>query len=198
LRFSSNPSTLERMKGSSILLVAAAVGAGTFAFSRPAAALGPIDLEVGARVGYGSNPIKGDPANPLGVGLGARAGMSFFSIYAGVNIQYYFGGSGQVPDPNNVGATTKDSQHSLLYGVEGGYSFDILILKLRPVIGVGNYTLHSSVIGDTHNIYIQPGAMALIGLGLWYFGADGSVLLTPGMPSSQAAFTVNGQVGLKF
>jgi hypothetical protein len=206
LLFSSNPPTLETMRGASILLLAAAAGAGTFAFPRQAAALGPIDLEVGARAGYGSNPIKDAALNPLGAGIGGRAGVSFFGIYAGLSLMYYFGGSANVPEENPATgaiASTKVTGTSFLYGLEAGYNFNILFLTLRPQIGVGNYQLHTSISNgggssDEHNIYIEPRATALIGIGLFYFGADVGVLLTPGLADSKAAVLVNGQLGLKF
>jgi hypothetical protein len=193
------------MRGASILLLAAAAGAGTFGFSRQASALGPIDLEVGARAGYGSNPFKdAPPINPLGGGIGARAGVSFFNIYAGASFMYYFGGSTNeaLTDPG-TGTTTSEkvSQSSFLYGLEAGYNFSILFLTIRPQIGVGSYNLHTSVGGDSadkHNVYIEPRATALIGIGLFYFGADVGVLLTPGLTDSKAALLVNGQIGLKF
>jgi hypothetical protein len=205
LLFSANPSTLERMRAASILLLAAAAGAGTFGFSRQASALGPIDLEVGARAGYGSNPFKNaPPINPLGVGVGGRAGISFFNIYAGASVMYYFGGSANEPGSAAIAngmltPTVKVSESSFLYGLEAGYNFSILFLTLRPQIGVGDYNEHVSGQGsDKHNVYIEPRATALIGIGLFYFGADVGVLLTPGLQYSKAAFLANGQIGLKF
>jgi hypothetical protein len=122
-----------------------------------------------------------------------------------VSAEYYFGKSANVPvlvaqGGAPTGATAKASESSLLYGVDVGYNFSLLFLTLRPVVGVGNYTLHKSGAesGDVHNVYVQPGAMALIGIGLWFFGGDANVLLTPGLQNSKAAFTANGQVGVKF
>jgi hypothetical protein len=187
------------MRGSSIFFLVAAA-CGVFGIESPAYALGPIDVEIGARGGYGSNPFKNDSVNPLGGGIGARAGVAFFNIYAGASLMYYFGGSVTVPNPL-TGATEKDSQTSFLYGLELGYNFKILFLTLRPQVGVGSYTVHDSLNGasqDTHNVYIEPRATALINIGLFYFGADVGVLLTPGLTDSQAAFLVNGQAGIKF
>ncbi len=194
------------MKAALVLFAAVAAGAGTIALSCPAYALGPVDLEVGARVGYGSNNQKGSgEINPLGVGLGARAGVSFFNIYGGAQVMYYFGGSqtelvGIDAMGNPVSA--KVTETSLLYGFEGGYNFSFALLTIRPTLGIGNYTAHLNVSGggssDVHNVYVEPRATALIGLGLWYLGADVGLLVTPGLDGSQPAVLVNGQVGLKF
>jgi hypothetical protein len=180
------------MKGVSVLLVAASAGAGTLAFTRPASALGPVDIEIAARAGYGTSTRRNDATNPMGVGLGARAGISFLSVYAGASAMYYFGGS------DTPLGMPKDTQTSWMYGVEGGYSVTVLVLTLRPLVGVGEYTLHSSTTGSAHSVYIEPGATALITLGSWLVGADANVLLAPALDQWKASFTVNGQVGLKF
>jgi hypothetical protein len=191
------------MKGASILLLAAAAGVGTFAFTRPAAALGPIDLEAGARVGYGSSPYKDSDFNVMNVGIGARAGLSIFNIYAGASVMYYFGSSHDnevVKTPTGLG-TAKVSGTSFMYGIEGGYNFSLLFLTIRPQIGVGNFQTHLSWNGgsaNAHNIYIEPRATALIGISFVYFGADIGVLLTPGLSDSKAAVLANGQLGVKF
>ncbi|HXX67847.1 MAG TPA: hypothetical protein VEK07_11725 [Polyangiaceae bacterium] len=193
------------MKGA-IALLAAAAGASTFVVARPASALGPLDIEVGARVGGASGPIKDDPpTNILGLGVGGRAGLSVFGIYGGVSGMYYFGGSAteSAVTPTGGGSSSfKLTTSSWLYGFDGGYSFKFLFLTLRPVVGVGNYTIHSTVSGqaiqDVHNLYVEPGLMVLLGIGLWFVGADADVFLTPGLTDSKAAFMANGQVGVKF
>jgi hypothetical protein len=206
LLFSAIASTLELiMKGASILLLAAAAGAGTFAFARPAAALGPIDLELAARGGFGWSPVKNSGVNPLGVGLGGRAGIGIFSIYAGIEGAYYFGqGSEQVPivSPTGQLGTARATASSYLYGIEAGYNFNILFLTIRPTIGVGNYTIHTKVegvgTGDAHSVYIEPRATALIGIGIWEIGTDIAVFLPPGLQGWKAGAMWNGQIGLKF
>ncbi|MCL2449067.1 MAG: hypothetical protein FWD17_08980 [Polyangiaceae bacterium] len=205
-------------KGASVFLLAAAAGAGTFAFTRPAAALGPIDVEVGARAGYGSSPYKSSllSFNALGAGIGARAGVTFFNVYAGLSLMYYFGSSGNVqltaPDGSSLSAHAAAS--SFMYGVEGGYNFSFLFLTIRPQLGIGNFQTHyrnfptdltglggglpSVLPTTTHNIYIEPRATALVNIGIVYAGADIGVLLTPGLHDSKAAALVNGQLGVKF
>lgn len=202
------------MKGASILLAAAVAGGCTFAFSRPARALGPIDVEAAARVGGATNPIKDSSINPLGFGAGGRAGVSLFGIYAGVSGMYYFGGSQTETIPSSSitpSTSVKLNESSWLFGFEGGYSLKILLLTIRPTVQVGSYTVHASVGGtsiagvavqgssnDVHNIYVEPGVTALLGFGLWFVGADANVFLTPGLNNSKAAFMGNGQIGVKF
>lgn len=196
------------MKITSILFVV--VGCFTFASSvaRPARALGPVDIEAAARVGGASSPIKDDVngrTGALGFGLGGRAGVSIFGIYGGVAAMYYLGGSNtesQSPSADFVPPGPIESESSWLYGFEGGYSFKIQLLTLRPTVQIGSYTLHYSLVDgggqNIHNLYVEPGVTALIGFGLWFVGADANVFLTPGMDKSRAAFMGNVQVGLKF
>lgn len=189
------------MKAASIRLLAAAASVSSVVYARSACALGPLDIELGARVGGASNPIKDDPTNILGFGAGGRAGVSVLGLYGGVSGMYYFGGSTTVAGEGTT-SSVKVTTTSWLYGFDGGYSFKILLLTLRPVVGIGSYTIHSTVAGaagqDVHNLYVEPGVMALFGFGLWFIGADANVFLTPGLSDSKAALMANGQLGVKF
>src|SRR5580692_6891662 len=80
-------------------------------FASDASALGPLDIEVAARLGVGTTPsnIPSGATNPLGFGLGARAGVSIIGLYGGGSIDYYLGGS-----------QGSESVHTLKYGLEGG------------------------------------------------------------------------------
>jgi hypothetical protein len=77
------------------LPAAAAAVAATSALTIDAHALGPVGVEVGGRVGYGTTPsnFPSGSINPLGLGLGARAGIDVSAFYGGVNFMYYLGGS---------------------------------------------------------------------------------------------------------
>jgi hypothetical protein len=189
-----------------LALVATLAATTVIATTRDASALGPLDLEIGAKAGVGTAPSSwpsGAP-NPLGFGLGARGGVAIMGIYGGANIVYYFGG-GQ----NVLGVDT--SVHSLMYGVEAGYGLTLLgLLTIRPQVGLGNFTLTSSVAGQSHddsNLYVEPGLTAFVtvpGLG-WFAGADANVLVLPGLKDgpngetkTDTAFTLHGQVGYKF
>jgi hypothetical protein len=205
------------MKSASISIAAFAFCAGTLMMTRDARALGPVDLEIGAKVGMGTNPIGAknsapDAPNPLGFGLGGRAGVSFLGIYGGVQLMYYFGSS---QDQTIGGTTLSESEHSLLYGIEAGYGLTLVdILTIRPQLGIGNYTLTGSASGSgpgvsvntpsqsKSNLYLEPGVTGLVSLGMWFVGADANLLFLPGFdvgPSydSKVAFTLHGQVGIK-
>ncbi len=172
--------------------------------SREAHALGPIDIEVGAKVGYGGSP-GGAAINPLGLGLGGRAGISLFGIYVGGNIIKYLGSG------DNLGG-----QYSALeYGAEVGYGFKISILTIRPQIGLGNIEVKDSQPNPLappsgNSFYLEPGVTALLTFGLLYIGADANALVITSEPaygsggslvlstSTNSAFTFHGQVGITF
>ena len=188
------------MNRTPLVLVAATAALLTGAFARDARALGPIDLEVGAKAGVGTNPSSG-PANPLGFGLGGRGGVSFFGFYGGLNLLYYFGGSTNV-------AGTDVSYHTLMYGLELGYNIKLAILTIRPQLGIGNAVFTAGPSGgpstDSSNLYLEPGVTGLVSLGTVFVGADANLLLLPsvaqgdGSHSTQTAFTLHGQVGVRF
>jgi hypothetical protein len=182
------------MKGALILLLAGAAGVGTLSYTRDAHALGPIDLEIGAKVGAGTNPT-GDAINPLGFGLGGRAGVQIIGIYAGVSAMYYFGG--------NTSGPPSRSGKAVLYGAEAGYTFNLAFLELRPQLGVGiyngNFTTVNGVTstGDGRNVYLEPGITGIIPIGIWFVGADVNLFFLPGQKDSTTGFTFHGQFGLK-
>jgi len=179
------------------LLAAAAIAAAlTGSVAGDAHALGPIDLEVAAKAGAGTNPSSG-PINPLGFGLGGRAGVSFFGIYGGVDVMYYLGGSQSV-------AGESVSAHTLMYGLDLGYNFKLTILTIRPQLGLGNFTVTSNPGGfSASNLYLEPGVTGLVSFGTFFVGADANLLVLPNVKtdtgnSTQTAFTIHGQVGVRF
>jgi hypothetical protein len=205
------------MRRARLGVLAAALGAGTLCPSQDAYALGPVDLEAAAKVGMGTDPWRGP--NPLGPGLGMRAGVSFMGLYGGLNIVYYFGSSENVLGPgiNSVGVPVTISQHSLLYGVEAGYGVKLSRLTLRAQIGVGNATVMGSNTGDSvtnavvapgswsnNYLYLEPGVIAMVSLGRWFVGADVNALILTGFQngssgsSTGTALMWHGQVGITF
>lgn len=186
------------MRISSFLATASLI-ASILALPTKAHALGPVDIEVGAKVGGAFGPIP-----PLGVGLGGRAGVSFRSLYAGVDIIDYLrttGDCGSCPSP--PGQTVKQSRSALLYGLEGGYNWKISIVTIRPQLGLGNFRVTSAYGAPTpgpdtvsNYFYLQPAVVALVSLGILFVGADVGMLLVPTGPDS--AFTVHGQIGVTF
>jgi len=192
------------MKRIPLLVAATAAVVVIGSVARDAHALGPIDLELGAKVGAGTSPASSGP-NPLGFGLGGRGGISFFGIYAGVDAMYYFGGSETLTPPGPAGTSSeKISLHTVMYGLDLGYNFKIAILTIRPLLGIGNFTESSSPSsGNESNLYLEPGVTALVSLGTLFVGADANLLVLPGINTptgnqTETAFTLHGQVGVRF
>jgi hypothetical protein len=184
------------MKRIPLLLAAASAALLTGAIAGDAHALGPIDLEVAAKAGVGTNPSSG-PINLLGFGLGGRAGVSFFGIYGGVEAMYYLGGSQSIAGENV-------SLHSVMYGLDLGYNFKVTILTIRPQLGLGNFTVSTSPGSvSKSNLYLEPGVTGLLSFGTFIVGADANLLVLPGIntptgSSTETAFTIHGQVGVRF
>jgi hypothetical protein len=175
--------------------------------SREADAGGPLGAEVGAIVGYGTSP-GGAAVNPLGVGFGGRAGITLFGLYAGLDVVDY-AGSGD----GNGGR-----YHAIQLGGELGYGFKVFPVTIRPQVGVGDLYLSGSVAGLTspwlptaNCLYLEPGAVALVSIGVVYVAVDASALIVRNEPayvlsgiqynlttSQTVAFTMHGQSGLKF
>jgi hypothetical protein len=170
-------------------------------------ALGPINIEAGALAGYATNPNSDNGYNTLGVGLGARGGVEFLGIYGGLRAMYYFGGSNDIPGGGSI------SSHAFMYGIDGGYSFHLLMLTIRPQIGIGNLTLAGSEQANSaaanlsvsnSNLYLQPGVTGLLTFGVVYVGAEVNVLIIPGVDQGDgnsktyASLAINGEVGVRF
>jgi hypothetical protein len=171
---------------------------GVLAFPTKANALGPVDIEIGARAGAAIGPLA-----PLGFGIGGRAGVSILGLYAGVDVIDYLGATstcGSCSMPPGV-PPVKQSRGGLLYGFEGGYNFKFSSVTIRPQLGVGNFRL-SSWYGDpsakvtSNYLYLEPGVVGLVALGALFVGADVNALLLPTGPNS--ALTVHGQIGVTF
>jgi hypothetical protein len=199
-----------RMGTTFVLGAALCAGAGTVCVSRDAHALGPVDLEVGARVGGGTSPFGGQPS-PLGFGVGGRAGASFLGYYGGLSLMYYFGASSTSNAPTTPPSTVSTSEHAFLYGVEVGYGTKLLdLITLRGQLGVGNFSVSYTGIGSTtlNNLYLEPCLTGLVSFGILFIGADVSLIVLPGIgdptPSSNSssswdtAFTAHGQIGVTF
>ena len=180
------------------LLATASLTVGILAFPAKADALGPLDIEIGARAGVATGSI-----GPLGFGIGARGGVSILGLYAGIDVIDYLGATatcGSCSSP--PGQTVEQSRSALLYGVEAGYSFKISLVTIRPQVGLGNLRL-SSAYGDptlgpgasSNHVYFEPAVVGLVSLGMFFVGADFGALL---LPSGPDALTVHGQVGVTF
>jgi hypothetical protein len=164
----------------------------TLVSARPAHALGPIDLEIAAKAGYGSND--------LGFGFGGRGGISFFGFYGGLSAVDYLGTSQTLPPPGG-GTFTR---HTLLLGGELGFGIKISRLTIRPLLGLGEGIISESGSSSTGSFYLEPGGLIQLNFGLIIFGVDaGCLILTSnqsigGITQLTEAFTIHGQFGLKF
>lgn len=191
--------------------------AGVLFHSTEAKAVGPVGVELGAKLGYATNP-NGDQPNPLGVGAGVRGGLELFhKLYVGGNVMYYFGSTEDTP----LGATSSNtsvSTHTLLLGLDVGYSLKISELTIRPQLGFGDASITSlePFAGTVNNpatnvanfsvtkqrLYLEPGIVALVQLGPIFVGADVNLLVIPDGEldngNAFASFAFGGQAGLKF
>ena len=189
------------MKRSRILVAAAALGL-TVACPRLARADSAVELEAAARIGAASSP--GWIANPYALGFGGRAGASFYGFYGGISALYYLGGSGG-----------ESGFHTVLVGLEAGYTFKLPHLRLRPQVGVGGGTfmqeasdgaLNPPITTTVGNVYVEPGLVVLFPVGPIFLGADANALLlprftlaTPGATArTYASFSAHGQIGVFF
>jgi hypothetical protein len=190
---------------------------------RGAHALGPLDVEVAFK-GGGATPPGGDSPSPLAYGIGGRAGVAFSGWYGGLSLVDYLGESQTVISPGVSGSSTM-SVHALTFGVEGGYGLKFGPTTLRAQVGVGNYWQTvafqeagggcvSVAIGQActpagpvrpsytvYSLYLEPGVTAMIAFGTVFGAADANVLILPHEPGTSsvgAAFTLHGQVGVKF
>jgi hypothetical protein len=186
-------------------LGAAGVILGVSAYAHDAHALGPVGVEVGAKVGGGTNLFGSSQEhgaydfNPMGFGVGARGGVTVSAFYVGLSAVYYVGST----SPSLEGSL---SSHSLLYGLEAGYGFKLLgRLTIRPQLGIGNFDLSDTFAGGNF-LYLEPGVVAFVELGWLYAGADANALVLPAAPDMSGGpgnvvdigFTAHGQVGVRF
>lgn len=186
----------------------------------------PIDWEIATTLGYVSPPIRGG-TNPFGVGIGGRAGLSAFGLYAGITIVDFLGGR-----------DVSLSDRSLLIGGEFGYGGTVYTYErqhfkivLRGLVGVGNAavshddpalaqntkpdivttasgrTINGSSPSTTvtaNNIYVRP-TLSLMFIHQWqYVAIEGDVLVVPGIsyggadPSTWIAYGTQLHLGARF
>lgn len=204
------------MKRLALPLLAALVFVGVFFRSPAARADLPLAVEAGGRFGYGTNP-NSDVPNPLAVGFGARGGVEVFQkLYVGGNVMYYFGSTADTPlgaTPSNISTST----HTLLIGLEAGYSLHISALIIRPQLGFGDASLTSfanfngtsnnpgTTVGNfsvtNQRFYLEPGLVGLVTLGPIYVGADVNLLFIPDAEPSTgdaySSFAFGAQLGIR-
>jgi hypothetical protein len=161
-----------------------------------------VELDAAIRLGSATSP--GWVASPYGFGFGGHAGVSVYGFYGGLSAMYYLGGSAE-------GA----GFHTLLVGVEAGYTFKLKSLRLRPQVGVGSGTFTESasdgvnnppITTSVGNIYVEPGLVLFVPVGPIFLGADANALLLPhftlatpdATAKTYASFSAHGQIGVFF
>jgi hypothetical protein len=195
-----------------VTAVAAALsGVMTLLVAKLAAALPAIDLEIAAKGGFGNiaTSTPAGRANPLGVGLGGRAGGLLRGVYGGVAFGYWFGGSERIPVL--AGSTSaRTATHSLMYGLEGGYTITVSdVVAVRGQVGIGNFTRTIDFISastSSNDLYVEPGIILMVSLPWvrWFVCADANILVLiganngDGAPQTDVAITGDGQVGYRF
>jgi hypothetical protein len=206
------------MKSASIAYLAAVAGLAALFVARGASALGPVDVEIAAKLGGGTNPLGGGQnvfgvggPNALDFGGGLRAGASLSGFYGGLSLVYYGGASQDVLTAQNglYPYSAHEEVTSLLYGIEVGYNLHVPWVTIRPQLGVGSLVLRESGFVEqnglpsttssrsTSNLYLEPGVTGLRSFGPLLVGADANVLVLPGTTGSQPAFTAHIQVGVR-
>jgi hypothetical protein len=181
-----------------LLLATAGLTVAIVALPAKADALGPVDIEIGARAGVAAGNL-----GPLGFGIGGRGGVSILGLYAGIDVIDYLGATAECGSCSwPAGAQpVMQSRSALLYGLEAGYNLKVSRVTIRPQLGLGNLRL-SAWYGDptagavSNYVYFEPGVVGLVSLGVLFVGADVGALLLPRGPAS--AFTVHGQIGVNF
>jgi hypothetical protein len=193
-------------------------------YAIPARALGPVDIEIGARVGVATDPSSSLATNPYGFGFGGRAGVSIFGIYGGISGMYYLGTSSPSQGiPAAAGGA--NTAHTAMYGLEVGYTLPIPLVKIRPQVGIGDSLIGmSGGLADTpgtpngvssSNLYLEPGVLVFVPIRMMFVGADVNALILPsasgltptqngpgeiagGSGKTYASLSVHGQVGVRF
>jgi hypothetical protein len=180
-------------------------------------AQGPINIEEAAILGYGTAP--GGSGNPykLGLGLGARAGVSYAGVYAGLKFTRYFGTTATAPaaeiyyGSDSAGSV---SESYTLFGVEAGYGITVAEnVTVRAQVGIGNVATSQgteaqggepSPTYSYNNLYYEPGVTCFIRLGRFLVGVDVNVLVIKVQPillhgtTAEGAVTGHLQTGIFF
>jgi len=181
-------------------LATAGLNVAILALPAKADALGPVDIEIGARAG-----VAGPHVPPLlGFGIGGRGGVSFISgLYAGIDIIDYLGGAAPCGSckqgPGGPGVVGAPQSAALLYGFEAGYNLKVSLVTIRPQFGVGRFSLVPGFVSNS--VYFEPGVVALVSLGRLFVGADVGALLIDSSSSFGPGFVVltfHGQIGVTF
>jgi hypothetical protein len=151
----------------SLVLATAGLTVAILAFPAKADALGPVDIEIGARAGVAAGTL-----GPLGFGVGGRGGVSILGLYAGIDVIDYLGATAECGGCKSspAGQIVIQSRSALLYGFEVGYNWNFSRVTIRPQVGLGNFRLSSAYGGPTpgpvsdisNDFYLEPGVVGLV------------------------------------
>ncbi len=181
-----------------LLLATAGLTVVILAFPAKADALGPVDIEIGARAGIAAGNV-----GALGFGIGGRGGVSIQGLYAGIDVIDYLRATTECGGCSwPLGAQpVMQSQSALLYGFEAGYNLKFSRVTIRPQLGMGDFRLSSAYGSPTpgpsaisNYVYLEPGVVGLVSLGVLFVGADVGAIVLPRGPG--AGLTVHGQIGV--
>jgi hypothetical protein len=189
------------MRASAAVLAGSAAALFAVGTARLAHAVGPVDIEAVGRFGYGTEHMNLD--------VGARAGVSFLGLYAGLNYVFYTGG--YFPStPSSV-----EQSSVMTAGGELGYGFKIAFVTLRPLVGLGGaWEANAPYIAggaatsigglNTGFFYVQPGGLVQFTLpirgtfgGHIILGVDASALMAVPVQNG-ARLVIEGQIGTKW
>jgi hypothetical protein len=182
--------------------------------AQDATAAGPVEGEVAAVASFGTSPTS-SPGDPLGVGIGARAGASILGFYAGADVRYFFGSGLSMLQFDTV------KERALKVGAAVGYSFRVAPLIVRPLLGAGDLLVFSSVspptgpigpVGDgnipPHSYsqnegYVEAALMVLLPLDRFFVAVDPAVLVVQAPNASccsatETAVTIDVEGGVRF
>jgi hypothetical protein len=148
----------------------------------------PLSMGVLFGAGFSFDHLTGS-VNPMGFGLGVRAGYNLNKLFLGGRFMYYVGDASDLP-------TGRLAMKSWLLAAEGGYDLELGCLVLRPGLALG---IASRIIdgppsfnggnlgyipGSASNtqvgLYLAPGASLILPIDAFFVGADARLHLVLG------------------
>ena len=155
-------------------------------------------ISVGLLLGYGHD--LGEPANPWGIGFGARGGYNLGPLFLGARFVFYLGKTENVVDP--FGNPAEASANIWELGLEGGYDLRLGPLALRPGAGFGVASVNAdntlSGSQSETEIYVAPGVSVLIDVTRDMFvGVDGRFQLVFADETAKGVIVL-ANVGMRF
>jgi hypothetical protein len=156
-----------------------------------------LHLELGGSLSYVTPPIHGG-ANPFGVGLGGRVGLTWSGVYVGISVVDF------------LGETDVDITYAaILYGLDVGYGFSVPAWSgaqwvLRPQLTVGDAAVSFSNPNSTadvvtsasgsdtitvNNLFVAPAIRLQLESSAVFAAVEGSILVVPGISYGGAEAT---------